>query len=130
MNTSSFSAVRMICLDTLTLVSTHSATAQEAAEKIPQPGISSRACTGAPNLRSCLEVHAPPLEIREYLRAFAREQKWRMAREASSADSWTFTRYLEKEELAQVAKTDALGGRVNWIEGKAFVVVKNVDAGD
>jgi hypothetical protein len=59
-----------------------------------------------------------------------RELKWKIGPETSSADTWTFTRYLEKEELAQTAKTDVLGGRVTWTEGKAFVQVKTSDAAD
>lgn len=78
----------------------------------------------------CLEVKGDPIELREFLQALIRDQKWRIGREQTSADSWSFVRYLEPEELARFAHTEILGGRIVWTEGKAAVQVTIAGATD
>ena len=79
---------------------------------------------------ACLEVKSSAMEIQEYLQKVVREQRWTIGQTESSDDSFTFYRLLDKEELAQVAKTEILGGRIAWTEGKGFVAVRTSDAGD
>jgi hypothetical protein len=81
-------------------------------------------------LPGCVEVRAKPQDIQEFLRSMTREQRWRTAQEQFTSDSWSFVRYLEARELQSLAKTDILGGRIVWAEGKAAVQVKTSDAGD
>jgi hypothetical protein len=123
-------AARITGLAALLLISAWSAVAQTPVTKQPQPRSNSQACVAAPDGRFCVEVRATPAEVRDFVRSNARELRWKIGSEMSSANTWTFTRYLEKEELAQTARTDALGGRVTWTEGKAFVQVKTSDAAD
>lgn len=112
------------------LILTYVANAQNPADKPPQPDINYRACLGAEKIPSCMEVRATSLAIREFFAGYVREQKWNAGKGVSPPDGWTFTRFLEKEELAQVARTDVLGGRMTWTEGKAFIEIKTSDAGD
>jgi hypothetical protein len=78
----------------------------------------------------CLEVQSPPLEIQEFLQAFVRDQGWKVGEGQVSEDSWMFVRYLAKDEMAQVAKTDILGGRIMWKEGKAVVHVMTTEVSE
>jgi hypothetical protein len=127
-----------------------SSAAQEAATKPPQASRFTRSCTpvtagrepakstrkvvNSPadpsegGLGACLEVQATPLQIREFLQSMAHEQRWKIGQQQTSSDLWTFVRHLEKEELSQYAKTDVLGGRITWTEGKAIVAVKTEEA--
>jgi hypothetical protein len=79
---------------------------------------------------SCLEVRATTLDIQDYLKTLVREKRWTIAQAQTSGDSFSFYRLLDKDELAQVARTEILGGRVTWTEGKAFVMARLTDAGD
>jgi hypothetical protein len=79
---------------------------------------------------ACAEIHAAAPELRDWLRAYVREEKWHIEREEDSADTRTFIRNLEREELAQVARTDMLGGRIAWTSGKATIMAKTSDAGN
>jgi hypothetical protein len=81
-------------------------------------------------LGACLEVQATPIEIREFLQSLARQQRRTTRQQQTSSDLWTFVRHLEKEELSLYAKTDILGGRFTWREGKAFVAVKTAEVAD
>lgn len=89
-----------------------------------------RPCTGAAEDSTCAEIHAAAPQVRRWLHTYVREEKWRIVREEDSADTWTFVRSLEKDELAQLARTDMLGGRIAWTSGKATVTVKTSDAGN
>ena len=129
-HSSQSAAVRSTGLTALLLISACSAVAQTPATKQPQPRANFQPCAAAPSGRSCVEVRATPTEVRDFLRSHARELRWKIGPETISANTWTFTRYLEKEELAQTARTDAFRGRVTWTEGKAFVEVKTSDAPD
>lgn len=79
---------------------------------------------------SCLEVKAKPLEIQEYLKVVVSEKRWTISQAQSSGDSFSFFRLLDKDELSQVARTDILGGRITWTEGKAFVMARTTNVGD
>ena len=48
----------------------------------------------------------------------------------TSGDSISFYRLLDKDELSQVARTDILGGRITWTEGKAYVMARTSNVGD
>ena len=76
----------------------------------------------------CLEVQAAPQAIQDFLRSMTRKQKWRIAQEQTSADTWSFVRYLDAEELQRFARADILAGHIVWREGKAAVQVKTSDA--
>lgn len=73
---------------------------------------------------ACLEVHSTSLDIQEYLQAYAREQKWNIADERASEDTWTFVRYLESKELLSATKSNPSNSRVTWTSGKALVKVR------
>ena len=122
-------AIRMTALVALLLSSACSAVAQTPVKRPPQPHSNSQACAATQN-GSCAEVRATPAAVREFLRSQVKELKWKIGPEMSSANTWTFTRHLEKEDLAQTAKTEGFRGRVTWTEGKAFVQVKMSDAED
>jgi hypothetical protein len=79
---------------------------------------------------SCLEIKATALEIQEHLKAIVREKRWTIGQAQTSADSYSFYRLLDRDELTEVAKTEILGGRITWTEGKAFVMARITDAGD
>jgi hypothetical protein len=79
---------------------------------------------------ACLEVKGNPNELQEFLQALIRDQKWRIGRERASAESRSFVRYLEPEELARFAHTEILGGRIVWTEGKAALQVTTSEAAD
>lgn len=79
---------------------------------------------------SCLEVKGDPIQLQEFLQALIRDQKWRIGQEQASAESWTFVRYLEPEELVRFAHTEILGGRIVWTEGKAAVQVTISEGAD
>jgi hypothetical protein len=76
----------------------------------------------------CLEAKATALEIQEYLQSFVRDQRWKIADEKSGEDGWTFSRYLDKDELVRFKKEEAFTGRVIWRDGKAFVQVSTSTA--
>ena len=73
---------------------------------------------------ACLEVHTTSLDIQEYLQAYAREQKWNIADERVSEDTWTFVRNLESRDLLSATKSDPSNSRVTWTSGKALVKVQ------
>jgi hypothetical protein len=79
---------------------------------------------------ACLEVKGDPIELQEFLQALIRDQKWRIGQEQASAESWSFVRYLEPEELARFAHTEILGGRIAWTEGKVGVQVMTAKAAE
>lgn len=119
-----------LALAIFALIPTPIANAQNQADKPPQPETNYRACLGAEKSYSCVELRASPLAIHDFFSEYIREQKWKAGKGVSSADGWTITRFLEKEELEHVARTDVLGGRVTWTEGKALVEIKTSDARD
>ncbi len=103
------------------------------------PTPDSKAAKGPPKCKSaeaparppaCLEVKSDPIELREFLRALIRDQKWRIGQAQGSAESWIFVRYLEPEELTRFAETEILGGHIVWTEGKAAVRVTTTEAAD
>jgi hypothetical protein len=79
---------------------------------------------------ACLEVKGNPIEVQEFLQALIRDQKWRIGQEQTSANSWSFVRNLEPEELVRFAHTEILGGSIVWTEGKAAVQVATAGATD
>lgn len=70
---------------------------------------------------ACLEVHSTSLDIQEYLQAYAREQKWKIADERVSEDTWTFVRNLESKDLLSATKSNPSNSRITWTSGKALV---------
>jgi hypothetical protein len=103
------------------------------------PTPDSKAAKGPPKSKSaeaparppaCLEVKGDPIELQEFLRALIRDQKWRIGQAQGAAESWSFVRYLEPEELTRFAETEILGGHIVWTEGKAAVRVTATEAGD
>jgi hypothetical protein len=79
---------------------------------------------------ACLEVKAGVREIQEFLQKTVREQGRNVGQVQISANSFSFYRHLDKDELAQAARTDILGGRISWTEGKAFVSAQMTGAGE
>jgi hypothetical protein len=75
----------------------------------------------------CLEARETALNLQEFLQSFVREQKWKIGEEKTAEDGWTFTRYLDKDELVRFSKEEPFAGRVNWSEGKAFLQVKTAE---
>ena len=91
---------------------------------------SKSAANRAPGL-SCLEAKGSLVDLHEFFQSYVRAQSWRIDDERVAADSWIFTRYLNKEELLQFAKEGANAGRVRWTEGKAIVQIsaRELDGG-
>jgi hypothetical protein len=79
---------------------------------------------------ACLEAKGELIELQEFLRAFIRDEKWRTGPEQASAEGLNFVRYLEPDELARLAHTEILGGRIAWTEGKVAVRVTTSRAAD
>jgi hypothetical protein len=104
--------------------------AQSRGGVLAEPAAQVRSCAGASEDPTCAEIHAAAPELRDWLRAHVREEKWHIEREEDSADTWTFVRNLERDELAQAARTDMLGGRIAWTSGKATVTAKTSEAGN
>jgi hypothetical protein len=77
----------------------------------------------------CLEVKGEPIEVQEFLQAFARDQEWRTGEHHASEDTWSFVRYLSAGELEKYADTKVLVEPVKFSSGKAAVVVRTSDAG-
>jgi hypothetical protein len=77
----------------------------------------------------CIEVKGEPIEVQEFLQAFARDQEWRSGEHHASEDTWSFVRYLNFEELEKYADTKVLIESVKFSSGKAAVVVRTSDAG-
>jgi hypothetical protein len=77
----------------------------------------------------CIEVKGEPIEVQEFLQAFARDQEWRSGEHHASEDTWSFVRYLNVEELGKYADTKVLIESVKFSSGKAAVVVRTSDAG-
>jgi hypothetical protein len=71
----------------------------------------------------CVEAKARALDVQEFFQSFIRTQGWKIGDEKTSEDSWTLSRYLEKDELLRCSKEGLLAGRVNWTGGKAFIQV-------
>jgi hypothetical protein len=71
----------------------------------------------------CVEAKARALDVQEFFQSFIRTQGWKIGDEKTSEDSWTLSRYLEKDELLRCSKEGPLAGRVNWTAGKAFIQV-------
>jgi hypothetical protein len=77
----------------------------------------------------CIEVKGEPIEVQEFLQAFARDQEWRSGEHHASEDTWSFVRYLNVKELEKYADTKVLIEPVKFSSGKAAVVVRTSDAG-
>jgi hypothetical protein len=73
---------------------------------------------------ACLEAHSTPLDIQEYLQAYAREEKWNVADERVAEDTWTFARILERKDLLSATKSNSSNSQVAWTSGKALVKVR------
>jgi hypothetical protein len=73
---------------------------------------------------ACVEVRASALDIQEFFQSFVRGQSWRIGEEKIAEDAWTFSRYLDKDELLHFSNEGPFAGRVNWTEGKALIQVR------
>lgn len=73
---------------------------------------------------ACLEARASALDIQEFFQSFVREQSWRIGEEKIAEDAWTFSRYLDKDELLRFSNQGPFAGRVNWTEGRALIQVR------
>jgi hypothetical protein len=111
------------------------------------PAVTTRACTADPTLASggtqkhtkhhlppdpppaCVEIQGEPLEVQETLQAVAREQQWRIHDNHANEDTWTFVRYLNRDELENYADTKVLVQPVDFENGKAAVAVRTTDIG-
>jgi hypothetical protein len=70
---------------------------------------------------ACIEVASSPLEIQEYLQAFARKQQWSITEEHETEDSWVFARDLNREEFLKATKKTAPADKVDWTGGSVMV---------
>jgi hypothetical protein len=84
----------------------------------------SGAANSSETASACLEARASALDIQEFLQSFVRIQGWRFGEEKIAEDAWTFSRYLDKDELLRFSKEGPFAGRVNWTEGKALIQVR------
>lgn len=73
---------------------------------------------------TCLEAKGTPVDLQEFFQTYVREQRWRIRGEKIAEDAWIFSRFLDKDELAQLVKEGPLAGRVKWVEGKALVQIE------
>jgi len=73
---------------------------------------------------TCLEAKGTPVDLQEFFQSYVREQRWRIRAEKIAEDAWIFSRFLDKDELAQLVKEGPLAGRVKWAEGKALVQIE------
>jgi hypothetical protein len=88
------------------------------------------ATAAAETASACLEIHAKPADIFDFLKDMLKEQGRSIGVQQRSGNTWSYVRHLEKNELEQFARTEILGGRIAWTEGKARVTVGTEDAGD
>jgi len=78
---------------------------------------------------ACVEVQASALDIQEFFQSFVRDQSWRIGEEKIAEDAWTFSRYLDKQELLRFSNEGPFAGRVNWTEGRALIQVRTRELG-
>jgi hypothetical protein len=79
---------------------------------------------------TCIEAKGHAIEIQEFLQNMAREQAWRIGENRASEDTWSYVRYLNAEELERFADTKVLIEPVEFVNGKAAVIVRTTDLGD
>jgi hypothetical protein len=75
---------------------------------------------------ACVELASSPLEIQEYLQAFARKQQWPITEEHVTEDSWVFSRELSPEEFLKATKKTSLVDKVDWTGGSAVIHINTV----
>jgi hypothetical protein len=77
-----------------------------------------------------LEIQAKPADIFDFLQGTLKEEGRSIGVQQRSGNTWSYVKHLEKNELERFARTDILGGRITWTEGKATVTVGVEDGGD
>jgi hypothetical protein len=70
------------------------------------------------NSSACLEANSSPLDIQEFLQSYVRAQSWRFGEQRIVADGWIFARYLDKDELLQLAKEDTFPAGSSGLRAK------------
>jgi hypothetical protein len=78
---------------------------------------------------ACLDVRESPLSVQESLQKFVREQRWNIGEEQLTEDTWTFSRYLKKEELGEYAQPWR-GPAIEWRAGKVQINVRTTELPD
>ena len=98
--------------------------ASRPANPSPKDKAKSKAATGEKESSStCLEGKGSAVDLQEFFQSYVREQGWRIRGEKIGEDGWTFSRFLDKDELVQFVNEGLLAGRVKWVDGKALVHV-------
>jgi len=70
------------------------------------------------------------MEIQEFLQNTAREQAWRIGENRVSDDTWSFARYLDRDEVEKYADTKVLIEPIQFTSGKAAVTLRTTEIGE
>ena len=76
---------------------------------------------------ACIEVKGGGLEIQEFLQNTAREQEWRIGENHLSEDTWSYFRYLDRDELEKYTNTKVLIEPIRFFGGKAAVTLRTTE---
>jgi hypothetical protein len=82
------------------------------------------------NAGACIELSFSPLEVQEYLQAYARKEHWTIIDEHMTEDSWSFSVARSKEELLAATTAPSNSVRVDWRSGIALVQVSSTKLPD
>jgi hypothetical protein len=79
---------------------------------------------GVPLADRCIELHAPALDAQEFLQKYVRDRRWTIGDEDINEDTWTFSLFLDVDELLRYTKASSDSSAMNWRRGKALVVFR------
>jgi hypothetical protein len=79
---------------------------------------------------SCLEVHAPAMDVQGHLQSFVRKLRWAISDEDMNDYLWSFNLALTRDELLSYGHAEPSAERVDWQNGKAVVLIRSIDLGD
>jgi hypothetical protein len=75
---------------------------------------------------ACLDVRESSLAVQESLQKFVREQRWNIGEESVTEDTWTFSRYLKREELSDFVRPWT-GKAIEWRAAKVLINVRTTE---
>jgi hypothetical protein len=75
---------------------------------------------------ACIELAFSPLDIQEYLQAYAREKHWLITDDQLNEDSWTFSLGIDHDELLRDTLPDSSQKGVEWKQGAVRVHINTL----
>jgi hypothetical protein len=75
---------------------------------------------------ACLDLRESSLAVQETLQKFVREQRWNIGEESVTEDTWTFSRYLKREELSDFVRPWT-GKTIEWRAAKVLINVRTTE---